>query len=393
MIMNVRKTLLTLLCVGASVVGATGRLSAQGAVVEPRSFADHILKSVITEGVVAEKYVWNWRDAVVLKALTEVYEVREDLQAPIEEWVGVAMRTTAEREYGLHPNAIASGVGVAFMARVCATDPFFQTKADDVYKAYKRIRRWERRASSHRPTRVELWDDSVYMLAIYLLEMYQTTGKEFYLEDCVREVVGHAEKLRNPENNLWYHGWSATNYYYKDNCCEYLWNSNHLQRNTEYWGRGNGWVAMALVDLLEVLPTNHPNYKEVKEMYVGMMQTLLGLQDKATGHWYQLLARPEDAARGNYIESSATVMFGYAMAKGERLGVLKGGKWRKCVESAWEGVKAHSLKGGQGERYTLQNVCAGTCIGERDYYYARPITEGESFADGALLLFAYEMEK
>jgi unsaturated rhamnogalacturonyl hydrolase len=150
---------------------------------------------------------------------------------------------------------------------------------------------------------------------------------------------------------------------------------------------------MALVDLLEVLPTSHPNYAEVKAMYVGMMQTLLGLHDKATGHWYQLPARPNDTARGNYIESSATVMFGYSLAKGERLGLLKGGKWRKAAEKAWEGVKTHSLRGGEGQRITLGNVCAGTCIGERDYYYARPTTEGESFADGALLLFAYEMEK
>ena len=56
-------------------------------------------------------------------------------------------------------------------------------------------------------------------------------------------------------------------------------------------------------------------------------------------------------------------------------------------------MKTHSLRGGEGQRITLGNVCAGTCIGERDYYYARPTTEGESFADGALLLFAYEMEK
>lgn len=382
-----------LLCVGMSVLGCVDRLSAQGSAVEPRSAADHILASVITDGVAAERYVWNWRDAVVLKALTEVYEVRSDLQGPIEEWVAVAMRTNADRKYGLHPNAVASGVGVAFMARVCPSDPFFQAKADEVYKAYKRIRRWERKASSHRPTRVELWDDTVYMLSIYLLEMYQTTGKSFYLEDCVREVLGHAEKLRNTKTNLWYHGWSATNYYYQDDCCEFLWNSNHLQRNTEYWGRGNGWIAMALVDLLEVLPTDHPNYKEVKDMYVGMMQTLHKLQDKATGHWYQLPARPSDTARGNYIESSATVMFGYAMAKGERLGLLKGGKWRKAAQRAWEGVQTHSLRGGNGKRITLGNVCAGTCIGERDYYYARPITEGESFADGALLLFAYEMER
>lgn len=380
-----------LLCVGVSVLGV-GRLSAQTPF-EPRTTADSILVGVVTHRVPAAEYVWNWRDAIVLKALVDTHTARVDMRAHIEEYITTAMYATASRKFGLHPNAIASGVGVAYMAKVCPEDGFFAKRATEVYNAYERIRRWDNKASSHRPSRVELWDDTVYMLSIFLLEMYRTTGDESYLEDCVREVIGHAEKLRNPENNLWYHGWSATNYYYQDDCCEYLWNSNHLQRNTEYWGRGNGWIAMALVDLLEELPQSHPDYKRVRDMYVGMMDTLCRLQDKPTGHWYQLPARGEDADRGNYIESSATVMFGYALAKGERLGIVRGSRYRKAAERAWRGVLAHSLQGRGTDNITLTNVCAGTCIGEREYYYARAVTKEESFADGALLLFAYEMEK
>lgn len=63
------------------------------------------------------------------------------------------------------------------------------------------------------------------MLTVYLLEMYRATGDERYLDDCVREITAHAAQLRNPATGLWYHGWSATNYCYEDNCCEYLWNS------------------------------------------------------------------------------------------------------------------------------------------------------------------------
>lgn len=185
----------------------------------------------------------------------------------------------------------------------------------------------------------------------------------------------------------------ATNYCYEDGCCEYLWNSNQLQRNTEYWGRGNGWIAMSLADVLALLPAGHRDRKALTSMFVQMMRTLCRVQDPATGHWRQLPLRVEDADAGNYIESSATAMFGYALAKGVAEGVLRGSRYRKAAERAWRGLLVHSVEGRGTDGLTLGNVCAGTCIGERRYYYARPVVSGESFATGAFLQFAGQMTR
>lgn len=358
----------------------------------PRGFADSLLRCTVERAVPAGKYVWNWRDAVVLKALTDLYDLRPELRPMVEEYVLTAMRATAQRVHGNHPNGVASGVGLAFLVRVGLDDGTFGSAAGKVYRQYCRIGRY-RGATSHRPGRIELWDDTVYMLTLFLLEMYRATADEHYLDDCVREITAHAAKLRDPATGLWYHGWSATDRYYEDNCCEARWNSNPLQRNTECWGRGNGWIAMSLADVLALLPAGHGDYKALKAMFVQMMRTLCRVQDPATGHWRQLPLRVGDASAGNYIESSATAMFGYALVKGVAEGMLRGGGYRKAAERAWKGLLAYSVEGRGTDSLTLGNVCAGTCIGERGYYYARPIVSGESFATGAFLQFAGQMER
>ena len=87
--------LLVLLC--------TASLSARPKAM-PQGFADSLLRCTVERAVPAAKYVWNWRDAVVLKALTDLYDLRPELRPTVEEYVLTAMRATAERVHGNHPN-------------------------------------------------------------------------------------------------------------------------------------------------------------------------------------------------------------------------------------------------------------------------------------------------
>ena len=376
--------LLTVLFCGPNLAGAG---------FEPQNFADSLLLEATERIVPAGKYVWNWRDAIVVKALVEASDLRPDLKQPVADYVEQAMRSTMDGSFGLHPNAVASGVGLAFLMRAGRdTDGTFARAAERLYAHYRRIPRLASGATSHRPGRIELWDDTVYMLTVFLLEMYRATGDERYLDDCIREIFAHAEHLRDSRGGLWYHGWSVTSSFFEDGCCEYMWNSNQLQRNTEFWGRGNGWIAMSLADVLAVMPGERDEYRDLERMFRQMMATLCRLQQRENGHWLQLPARTDDRGRGNYIESSGTAMFGYALARGVESGILRGSRYRRAARNAWRGLLAYSLKGRGTDRLTLGNICAGTCIGERDYYYARPVTEDESFAVGAFLLLAYRME-
>lgn len=345
---------------------------------------DSIAERTIEHIVPARQYRWNWRDAVVLKALSDIYDSEPGKADYIQDYVRSAMAASKASIHGKHPNGVASGVGLAFLMRVGCDFEQNSALARKVYEQYLLIPREKGGGVSHRSQRnVELWDDSVYMIGLFLHEMYRATGDLQYLQESARQLLAHASKLYDPRTALWFHGWAASSAITHDECCQYGWNANHLQRNTQAWGRGNGWIAMTMVDLLALLPQEAPERPQILSLYQAMMLALLPLQNPDDGHWNQLPLRTSERAEGNFSESSATAMFAYALAKGIRIGLLNAPTYRKAVDRAYEGLLTHSIT----SDYSLINICAGTCIGERDYYYARGKSRDESFALGALLQF------
>lgn len=375
------------LCATAAEQGDTR----QGVTFELRNEADSMLYSALNELVPAEKYIWNWRDAIVLKGAIHASRVDSRFELPVTEWIARAIDVMEHRIHGVHPNGVASGAGLAFMMSREPDNERYAQLAQKVYSQYRATVRAENGACSHRPKLVELWDDTVYMLGLFLLEMYETTGDDRYLNDYVAEVLAHAEHLADAKSGFWYHGWSASRKPTDDACCQHAWNDNADQRNHEFWGRGNGWIAMSLADLLAVLPADHESYKEVKALFTKMTKSILRTQDKATGHWRQLPIHVGDGDKGNFIESSATAMFGYALARGVRCGVLPA-KCEKAARRAYDGMLRLSVRPTERLMLTLDNVCAGTCIGDKEYYYKRQVTRDESFATGSWLLLAYELQ-
>ena len=147
---------------------------------------------------------------------------------------------------------------------------------------------------------------------------------------------------------------------------------------------------MSLVDILEFLPKTDERYSQIRQMYEQMMTTLSKLQDKKTGLWRQLPLHVKD--KENFLESSGTAMFGYAYAKGYRLGLLDK-SYRARAETAYEGIVNHCIENLGTDQVRLGRICAGTCIGDKQYYYKRSVVAGsESYATGAVLLLANELK-
>src|SRR4029077_3556443 len=90
--------------------------------------------------------------------------------------------------------------------------------------------------------------------------------------------------------------------------------------SSNFWGRGMGWYAMALVDVLDFLPKDHPARKnliaQVKKTSAGIVKW----QDKESGLWWQVL--DQGGREGNYLEATASCMFVYSMAKAVNRGYL-----------------------------------------------------------------------
>ena len=174
---------------------------------------------------------------------------------------------------------------------------YIRTKEPQYLALGKKLadRQWEQPTPEGLTGETRFWIDDMYMITILQVQAYRATGNKVYLDRAALEMVAYLDKLQKP-NGLFYHG------------PEFLF----------FWGRGNGWVAAGMAELLSELPRNHPRRARIVEGYNKMMASLLKYQD-ADGMWHQLIDHPE-----SYQESSSTAMFTFAMIAGVKKGWLKG---------------------------------------------------------------------
>jgi unsaturated rhamnogalacturonyl hydrolase len=346
-------------------------------------WGDRVTAYAVQEFMPADKYVWDWAQATMLRAVADRYELGIDPETMLR-YVRKAMDVTMEKADGIHPNAVASGFGMAFLARVTG-ERIYREKAFGIYGDYRKIIKSTNGGVSHRDNVVELWDDTVYMISLFLLEMYRLTGDEQYLKEVASQLVAHAGKLEDPATGLWYHGWDDDGEPFDDGCSMAGWADNPQRRGGQFWGRGNGWVVMTLANTLHVMPPAMSGRAPLEAMFLRFAQSLAPLQDAATGHWYQLPLYPGET--GNFIESSCTAMFAYGITLGIADGILPAATFRPVVDRAYRGIENSSLKTLSDAWMTVTNVCSGTCVGDKAYYYGRKVVDGTPFALGSAIMF------
>jgi unsaturated rhamnogalacturonyl hydrolase len=338
----------------------------------------------------ADKYKWDWGQATFLNSLVHLYKASSASDGKTYvDYVQKAMEVSRPVANGKHPNAVASAHGIAFLARMTKTQDYLNW-ANTIYADYLKIPRAPNKGVSHRAETLELWDDTVYMLSMFLLEMYRLTGDDKYIADLWEQYDVHNRELLDVRTGLWVHGWDADTVFYDDGCSVKNWPDKKTQRNDQIWARGNGWVGMALADALEVLPASSPYRNKFKKALQHFVASVAPYQRIVSGHWYQLVTLP-DLPR-NFEESSATAMFSYAIVKGLQLGVLNKKKYEPMVDAAYKGLQQHSMRSAEGKYMIPTRVSGGTCVGDQEYYLNRKITEGTGFGYGTFIMFglAYE---
>lgn len=197
-----------------------------------------------------------------------------------------------------------------------------------------------------------LWIDDMFMINLLQMQAYRATGKRLYADRSAKEMVLYLDSLQQP-NGLFYHAPGVP----------------------FYWGRGNGWMAAGMTEVLLSLPEDHPDRPRILEGYRLMMATLLKYQAKS-GLWRQLL---NDA--GTWEETSGSAMFTYAMATGVKRGWLPLTGYKKAVRRAWLALAANVNAEG-----LLANVCEGTDkLNSRQHYLNRCRVTGDLHGQAAIL--------
>lgn len=217
----------------------------------------------------------------------------------------------------------------------------------------------------NRPMPGSLWLDDLYMSVPALAEMGALTGDPSYFDDAAKQVLQFSERMFVSEKRLYRHGWVES-----------------MQPHPSFhWARANGWAILAMADLLARLPVTHPRHAAILHQFREHIAGLAAVQD-ASGLWHQLLDRPD-----SYLETSASAMFVYAMAKGVNEGWLDLKAYGPCLSIGWSAVSKKINGLGQ-----VEGTCVGTGMGfDPMFYYYRPTDVFAAHGYGPVLLAGAEV--
>jgi unsaturated rhamnogalacturonyl hydrolase len=213
-------------------------------------------------------------------------------------------------------------------------------------------RQWENPQPDGLSSETRFWIDDMYMLTILQLEAYRATGNRTYLDRDAKEMVAYLERLQQP-NGLFF----------------------HAEDVPFFWGRGDGWVAAGMAEMLRSLPADHPQRPRILAGYRKMMASLLQYQGK-DGMWRQLIDHDEA-----WPESSSSAMFTLAMVTGVKNGWLDAATYGPAARRGWLAVVGYIDQNGD-----VTSVCEGTNkLADRDYYLARKRRTGDFHGQAPIL--------
>lgn len=211
-----------------------------------------------------------------------------------------------------------------------------------------------------------VWADDLFMSVPFLLRMGNITGERRYCDDAARQILKFAERLRDPQTGLFYHGWFGST----------------GKTSVAVWGRANGWMIWAMSEALLHLPSDHPSRAKIRKIFREHVTSLAKYQS-ATGLWHQVLDHPQ-----SYAETSCTAMVVLAMARGLRHGWIE----KKYKENALRGW--HALTKKIDPDGTVHGICRGTGIGpDLEFYFNRATFDHDPRGLGAVITAGIEVAK
>ncbi len=218
-----------------------------------------------------------------------------------------------------------------------------------------------------RPVEMSIWADDLYMSVPFLARMGKLTGESVYYDEAVKQVINFDKYLWDKNTQLYFHSW----------------HSDEKANGIAHWGRANGWVMTAKVELLKFLPEDHTDREIIIRLLVKQIKGVMQYQS-STGLWHQLLDKND-----SFLETSCTAMFTYGTAYAVNQGFMPN-RYIEIAQKAWEAIEEKTNK---YNAYTVQGICSGTGIGNSLNYYYNRETNANDVGFGAVLMAASELIK
>ena len=216
-----------------------------------------------------------------------------------------------------------------------------------------------------RPQSNTIWLDDLFMSVPALAQMGKLTGDPKYYDEACKQVLAFSARMFNKEKGLFMHGWVE----------------GMTEHPQFHWARANGWAIMTMVELLDILPENHPKRNEILTLLKAHAKGLAACQSNS-GFWHQLLDRSD-----SYLETSATAIYTFSFARAINRGWIDPIAYSPATLLAWNAVSTKVNNQGQ-----VEGTCVGTGMGfDPAFYEYRPISPYAAHGYGPTILAGAEI--
>ena len=274
----------------------------------------------------------------------------------------------------------------------------------DQDKRYRRVTRKVREQLDSQPRTQsgEFWHKQVYPNQVWLDGFYMALP--FYAEytkryapkeqrdslfaDIAHQFTAGAKNTYDPATGLFRHAW--------DESRSMFWCDPETGLSEHAWGRATGWYAIALVEVLDYMPKDHPGHKELVDQLNYLLEVLPKWADPQTGMWYQVLDCPE--REGNYQEATCSIMITYAFLKGLRRGYIDRSH-EEYILGLYPKFIDRFIRENSDGTISMTDCCAVGGLGGKqmrkgdfEYYLSEPIIENDCKGVGPFIWASLEWE-
>lgn len=242
------------------------------------------------------------------------------------------------------------------------------TNANDVQKTM--FGGWFHKSSGYTD---QMWCDGQYMGPALLAQIIKHTGKTNNISNNDWDIIAKQffitwAQLYDTKTGLLYHGFTANPGDKASASWAGISKENGIYHSASFWGRANAWYFLALVDILEVMPTDNDHYNTFKGYLTSLAERIAKYQDKSTGCWYQVMDKVPASLTGNYLEASCSSIFTAGYLKAIRLGLLDKTTYEPIAKKAYEGLVNQFMVYDKTDNNTIQLVhsCTSAGLGGKD---------------------------
>lgn len=339
---------------------------------------------------------WDYEQGLMLKAIEKVWNrtgegkyfeyIRKDLDQYVKE--NGSIRTYKPEDQNLDNLP----PGRALLTAYQQTQPDkekYKKAADLLWKQLEEQPKTKEGGYWHKKRYPnQMWLDGLFMAEPFAAEYSVLFNHPEHFDDIAKQFELIEKYAVDSKTGLIYHGY--------DESKEQKWADKKTGVSPHFWGRAIGWYAMALVEVLDYFPKDHPKRAELIKYLQRIAPVLAKYQDKNSGLWYQIV--DQGNRKGNYFEASASCMFVYALAKGSRLGYIPA-TYAANAKRGYEGIlKTFIIKESDGLISIDKTVSVGGLggtpyrDGTYEYYLSEPIRKNDLKGVGPFIMASVEME-